>query len=227
MRLGESVLDAGATFPMSTSYNRIAGQSVERLAALSDGIFAVALTLLVLDLHVPAAELIRHELHPERALGSALVALGPQFLMYLMSFVTLGIFWVGQQTQLNYLRRSHRSLTWTHLLFLFGVTILPFSTRLLAEFLTSRIALLVYWANKFLLGLTLYLTWTCATHLGLVKGEVAPEILKAIERRILIAQSLYAFGALLCVFNTYWSIGFIVLVQLNYAIAPKLWHRGE
>jgi hypothetical protein len=43
----------------------------------------------------------------------------------------------------------------------------------------------------------------------------------------MIAQSLYAFGALLCIFNTYWSIGFIVLVQLNYAIAPKLWHRGE
>jgi hypothetical protein len=40
-------------------------------------------------------------------------------------------------------------------------------------------------------------------------------------RRILIAQSLYAFGALLCIFNTYWSIGFIVLVQLNYAIAPR------
>jgi uncharacterized membrane protein len=212
---------------MGTSYNRIAGQSVERLAALSDGIFAVAMTLLVLDLHVPAAELIHRELHPERALGSALVALAPQFLMYLMSFVTLGIFWVGQQTQLNYLSRSHRSLAWTHLLFLFGVTILPFSTRLLAEFLTSRIALLIYWANIFFLGLALYLTWTCAARLGLVKADVAPEILKAIERRIMIAQSLYAFGALLCIFNTYWSIGFIVLAQLNYAMAPKLWHRSE
>jgi uncharacterized membrane protein len=208
---------------MTTSYNRIAGQSVERLAALSDGIFAVAMTLLVLDLHVPVSEAI----HSERELWNALFRLSPQILMYLMSFVTLGIFWVGQQTQLNYLERSHRSLAWTHMMFLFGVTILPFSTRLLAEFLTSRIALLVYWGNIFLLGFSLYLTWTCATRLGLVKPGVAPEIPKAIERRMVIAQSLYAFGALLCAFHTYWSIGFIVLVQLNYAIAPRLWHRGE
>jgi uncharacterized membrane protein len=208
---------------MATSYNRIAGQSVERLAALSDGIFAVAMTLLVLDLHVPISEAI----HSERELWNALLRLSPQLLMYLMSFVTLGIFWVGQQTQLNYLDRSHRSLAWAHMMFLFGVTILPFSTRLLAEFLTSRIAFLVYWGNIFLLGLSLYLTWTCATRLGLVRAGVAPEIPKAVERRIVIAQSLYAFAALLCVFNTYWSIGLIVLVQLNYAIAPRLWHRSE
>ena len=44
----------------------------------------------------------------------------------------------------------------------------------------------------------------------------------ALKRRILVAQALYAFGALLCVINTYWSIGFIVLVQLNFAIAPRI-----
>ena len=137
---------------MGTSYKRIAGQSVERLAALSDGIFAVAMTLLVLDLHVPAAELIRRELHPERALGSALVALAPQFLMYLMSFVTLGIFWVGQQTQLNHLERSNIRLSWIHIVFLFFVTIMPFSTALLAEFTVYRTALLAYWLNILCLG---------------------------------------------------------------------------
>jgi len=92
---------------MSTSYNRIAGQSVERLAALSDGIFAVAMTLLVLDLRAPAAEAV----HDERDLWRALVALSPRLVMYTMSFLTLGIFWVGQQTQLNHLARSDRSLS--------------------------------------------------------------------------------------------------------------------
>ncbi len=56
---------------------------------------------------------------------------------------------------------------------------------------------------------------------GLMKEGVPPEAKGAIERRIVVAQSLYAFAALLCVFSTYWSIGLIVLVQLNYAIAPK------
>lgn len=208
---------------MSASYNQIAGQSVERLAALSDGIFAVAMTLMVLDLHVPLAAAI----HSEGELWRALTALAPQLVMYMMSFLTLGIFWVGQQTQLNHLARSARSLTWMHILFLFAVTLTPFSTRLLAEFAAYRLALLAYWANLLLLGAALYFTWNCAMGLGLVKPEMPAEVPRAIQRRILVAQSLYAFGALLCVFHTGWSIAFIVVVQLNYAIAPRILRRRE
>jgi uncharacterized membrane protein len=208
---------------MDTSYNRIAGQSVERLAALSDGIFAVAMTLLVLDLHVPAKELV----HSDGDLRRALVTMAPQLLVYLMSFVTLGIFWVGQQTQLNHLERSDRDLTWIHLAFLFAVTLLPFSTRLLAEFISYRGALFVYWTNILFFGVLLYLSWGRAINARLVKGDIPAEVPAAICRRILIGQALYAFGALLCVFNTYWSIAFIALVQLNYAIAPRIGKRRE
>jgi uncharacterized membrane protein len=207
---------------MSPSYNHIAGQSVERLAALSDGIFAVAMTLLVLDLRVPITEGIRSE----RDLWRAILVLAPQIVMYLMSFLTLGIFWVGQQTQLNHLAHSDRNLTWIHLTFLFAVTLMPFSTRLLAEFAVYRTALLLYWGNIALLGGTLYFSWVCATRGGLVRIDASPEILAVICRRIIIGQSLYAFGALLCAFNTYWSIAFIVLVQLYYAIAPRIGRRS-
>jgi len=202
---------------MDTSYNQVAGQSVERLAALSDGIFGVAMTLLLLELHVPAKELI----HNESDLRSALALLAPQLLVYLMSFLTLGIFWVGQQTQLNHLARSERHLTWIHLAFLFVVTIMPFSTRLLIEFINYRTALLAYWANIFLLGAILYFSWGRATGAGLVKSDTPPKVVDAICRRIWTAQLFYAFGALLCVFHAYWSIGFIVLMQLYYAIAPR------
>jgi len=203
---------------MPTSYNRIAGQSVERLAALSDGVFAVAMTLLVLDLRAPATEMV----HNERDLWRALVALSPRLVMYMMTFLTLGIFWVGQQTQLNYLTRSNRDLSWIHILFLFAVSITPFSTTLLAEFTVYRIALLAYWGNILLLGIALYWSWGCATRTGLARGDMPADVPAAIKRRIVNAQALYAFGALLCVFNTYWSIAFIVLVQLNYAIAPRI-----
>ncbi|MGH9433501.1 MAG: TMEM175 family protein [Terriglobia bacterium] len=203
---------------MNTSYNLIAGRSVERLAALSDGIFAVAMTLLVLDLHVPAAAAV----HSGHDLWRALAGLSPQLIMYLMSFLTLGIFWVGQQTQLNHLSRSDRSLSWIHIAFLFAVTLTPFSTMLLAEFPYYRIALLIYWGYILLLGALLHGSWGYATRTGLVKDDIPADVPAAICRRIQIAQALYAFGALLCVFNTYWSIGFIVLVQLNYAIAPRI-----
>ena len=105
---------------MVNLYNRIQGRILERLAALSDGIFAFAMTLLVLDLHIPTAA----EVHGERELLVALGALGPQWVAYGMSFLTLGIFWAGQQTQLNHLEEGARDLTWIHLGFLFTITLL-------------------------------------------------------------------------------------------------------
>jgi uncharacterized membrane protein len=205
----------------TTTYNQIAGQSVERLAALSDGIFAVAMTLLVLDIHVPASAGVRGDAE----LWAALVGMGPQFLMFALSFMTLGIFWIGQQTQLNHLVRAHRSLVWTHILFLFAVSLTPFSTRLLAEYPTYRVALVAYWANIFLLGAALYVSWLCALSLGLVRDDLPVATSRAIQRRIIIAQSLYACGALLCIVSTTWSIAAIVIVQLYYAIAPRLNRR--
>jgi uncharacterized membrane protein len=208
---------------MPTLYNRIQGRNTDRLAALSDGIFAVAMTLLVLDLHIPSAA----QAHSERELLAALGALGPQWIAYCMSFLTLGIFWAGQQTQLNHIGEGSRDLTWIHLGFLFAITLMPLSTRLLAEFITYRVALGLYWLNIFVPGAMLYWSWAHATCHGLIKPDTPDEVRTSICRRILIAQSLYAVGAALCFFHTWISIAVIVLVQLNYAIAPRAWWKKE
>ena len=202
---------------MHSLYNRVAGQSVERLAALSDGFFAVAMTLLVLDLRVPAAEAI----HSEHDLWHALLKLSPRLIVFLMSVMTNGIFWVGQQTQLNHFARADRNLAWIHIAFLCAVSLTPFSTSLLAAFIHYRTALLIYWSNILLLGLTLYWSWSYATRHHLLTDDVPPEIHTAVVRRIVIAQTLYACGAALCFVGTYYAIAAIVLVQVNYAIAPR------
>lgn len=208
---------------MPTLYNLIQGRNLDRLAALSDGIFAVAMTLLVLDLHIPSAS----EVHSEGELVAALGALGPQWIAYGMSFLTLGIFWAGQQTQLNHIAEGTRDLTWIHLGFLFAVTLMPLSTRLLAEFIAYRVALGIYWLNILVLGAMLYWSWSHCTRHDLIRSDTPAEIRGSICRRILIAQSLYAAGAALCFINTWVSITVIVLVQLNYAIAPRLWSRKQ
>lgn len=208
---------------MLTVYNRIQGRNLDRLAALSDGIFAVAMTLLVLDLHTPTAA----KVHSERELVQALAALGPQWIIYGMSFLTLGIFWAGQQTQLNHIEQGTRDFTWIHLGFLFSVTLMPLSTRLLGEFVEYRLAVGIYWLNILVAGVMLYWSWAHATHAGLIKPDIPEEIRNSICRRIIIAQSLYAVGAALCLFGSWISIGAIVLVQLNYAIAPRLWWRHK
>lgn len=198
-----------------TRYNQVAGQNRERLAALSDGVFAVAMTLLVLDLHAPAAAVI----HGERDLLHALLEIAPRLLIYLMSFMTLGIFWVGQQTQLNLIGQANRDLTWIHLGFLAAVALMPFTTALMAEFIEFRIALLLYWFNILLLGALLFWSWQGANACGLLADNQT--LFRAVEQRVIRSQSLYAVGAALCVINTYWSIGFIVLMQLIYVIGPK------
>ena len=71
----------------------------------------------------------------------------------------------------------------------------------------------------------LYWSWTYATRAGLIKADTPEEVRTSICRRVVIAQSLYAGGAALCFISTWVSIGAIVLVQLNYAIAPRWWRR--
>ncbi len=203
---------------MSALYNRFAGESLDRLAALSDGVFAFSMTVLALNLVVPASSDVHSELGLLRALGGLL----PRIIPYVMSFLTLGIFWVGQQTQLTNLTRSTRDLAWIHLGFLLAVTLMPFSTALLAAFITYRLALGLYWFNILLLGAMLFASLAYTTRSGLMNDDVTAEMRSVMYRRIIVAQALYAVGALLCVINTYVSIAAIVLVQLNYVFAPRI-----
>jgi uncharacterized membrane protein len=200
-------------------FNEFAGTNLDRLAGISDGIFAVGMTLLVLGLAVPAVTVVR----TEADLWHELLRLGPSVLVYTMSFTTLGIFWVGQGTQLNLLARSNRNYSWLQLLFLFSVTLVPFSTGLLARFPTFRVALVEYWLNIVLLGMTLLAGLQYGLRAGLFEPGAMTEAAPLMRGRILIAQSLYAIATATCiVFPTWVSITLILLVQLNYVIAPRI-----
>jgi uncharacterized membrane protein len=203
---------------MATHYNSLAGGEVARIAALSDGIFAFAATVLVLDFHTPEAG----DIHSEAELLGALMASAPRLLPWLLTLMTLGIFWLGQQTQLSQLARSNRDLTWLHFIFLAVVTALPFSTRLLADFLTYRVAFLIYWLNISLLGACLYAAWAYAERAELIREDAHGGVSRAVKRRIVAAQSLYAIGALAGLVDVTLGIALILLMQLNYAIGPRL-----
>jgi uncharacterized membrane protein len=203
---------------METHYNRFAARDVGRISALSDGIFAVAMTLLVLEIHTPESA----EVHSEAQLWAALAALSPRLLTWLLSLMTLGIFWVGQQTQINQLARADRGLSWLHFVFLAIITVMPFSTRILAEFFAFRVAILVYWANIALAGASLYACWGYAARAGLLSEAATAPISTAIKRRIVVAQGLYAVGALIGLVSVPAGVVVIIAIQLNYAIAPRL-----
>lgn len=199
-------------------YNDFAGSNRARLEAISDGIFAVGMTLLVLGLAVPAVKDVSSESDLWRALGN----LFPSIVTYFMSFLTLGIFWVGQQTQLSKVERANRTYTWIHLTFLMTVTLVPFSTQLLARFHWSRLALIVYWLNIAVMGIALLV----ALEYGL-RSNVFPEdhrtvVARFFRRRVVGAQSLYLVAMLLCFVDTHLSIAAFVAIQLNFVIAPPI-----
>jgi uncharacterized membrane protein len=202
----------------SRYYNELAGSSLHRLSGISDGIFAVGMTLLVLTLAVPTMR----EVRSDADLGRALVGLLPNVTTYFMSFLTLGIFWVGQQTQLSQLERSNRDYTWINLAFLLFVTLVPFSTALLANFYLSRLALIEYWLNILVLGALILAAAEYAARARLFNPANQATIIRAVRRRVYIAQTLYLIATILCVFDTRLSIGLIVAIQLNYAIAPRI-----
>ena len=201
-------------------FNQLAGTSLDRVAGISDGIFSVGMTLLVLGLAVPP---LTAATSTDSGLATALGNLGPNVLVYVMSFMTLGIFWVGQSTQLGHLARSNRHFVWIQLAFLLAVTLVPFSTALLARYPTLRLALVEYWLNIVLLGGILWAALEYAHRAHLFEEGEERDVVHLMRGRILIAQSLYAIATALSIFFSTWvSIVLIVLVQLNYVIAPRI-----
>lgn len=203
---------------MSEPYNRFTGQSIERLTALSDGLFAVAMTLLVLDLRVPV---LAARSSSEHGLWASLLKLGPSFAAYLLSFTMLGTFWLAQHTLLGLLGRCDRTLTWINVGFLFVVSLLPFSAALLAHYVHLRLAVGVYWLNIALLGTGLELSSRYGRK-AFEPDEQTRARLATFRRRIMLAQSLYTLAALVCLLSTEASVIALAVVQLYYIVSPRL-----
>jgi len=205
-------------------YDQIAGFNRQRIEAISDGVFAIALTLLILDIKVPVSETI----HGEKDLLKAFVGLTPKLLSYFLSFMTLGIYWSAHSSQFHYISKSDRHLNWINLFFLLFVSVIPFTTAFLSEFITFKFAIIIYWLNLTLLGGMLALNWRYAKKnqfLSLNENELV-RVSSAIKRRIIEAQSLYSIGAVLCFFNTYLSIAVFIAIQLHYAL-PISFRRNK
>ncbi len=151
----------------------LSGISPDRLSGITDGIFSVGMTLLVLGLVVPT---LNGAATTEGQLLEAVRRLGPNALVYTTSFMTLGIFWLGRGTQLGHLERSNRNYVWIHLVFLFAATMVPFSTLLLARYYWLRVALIEYWLNILLLGLAILAALEYGLRAHLFKEEEPPDL---------------------------------------------------
>ncbi len=123
--------------------------SKHRVEALTDGIFAVAMTLLVIDLKVPDP----HTVHTRQELAQALADLAPKAMSWMISFLVLGTFWIAHHRLFHYVRYVDRRLLWRNLYQLAFVSLMPFSAALLGEFGTMPAAEVAYNVNMLALAL--------------------------------------------------------------------------
>ena len=130
------------------------GVGTTRLETFSDGVFAIAATLLVLEITLP------NPLHG--SLGSELLDLWPSYLAYATSFITIGIIWVNHHAIFQLVERTDRRLLFVNTFFLLDIAFIPFPTKLVAEFLRSadeRDAVLAYDCTLVLMAILFQVLW--------------------------------------------------------------------
>jgi uncharacterized membrane protein len=126
-----------------------------RIEALADGIFAIAMTLLVLDFRVPALP----NDASDALVGQAVLHLWPKMVSYAIAFLSLGVFWVGHHNMYHGVRRADRTLLWLNIFFFMLVSFVPFSTNLMSSFPKTIVGLLVFGINLSLIGWVLFFQW--------------------------------------------------------------------
>lgn len=190
-----------------------------RIEALSDGVFAIAMTLLILGIRVPDL--------PTPVTGAvlwrALVALAPHLAGYVVSFVILGTLWIGQHNQFHLIQWVDRWSLWLNIFFLACIAFLPFATSLLAEYNDQPLASLVFAGTLLLAGVFLYANWAYATHgRRLVSPDLSDFVIRAAKRRIAAGLVVYAAAGALALVSTRAALGLFAVMPIAYILPGKI-----
>ena len=184
-------------------------ENTKRIEALVDGIFAIAMTLLVLNLNIP--QLVYPV--PDATMQNILIGLGPKLFTYALSFILLAIFWRVNHSQFYHIKRANTSLLWITILWLLFVALVPFSTSLTGEYGYLTSAQVFFSLNLLIIGSLSALIWYYATEKNLIGDKLSFKEIKNIRRLNLVlpAVSLLAIG--MAFINPSWS-------SLSYALIP-------
>jgi uncharacterized membrane protein len=190
----------------------------ERLEAFSDGVLAIAITLLVLEIRVPGAD----ELADPNTLVAALWGLWPSYLGYLISFVTIGIIWANHHNLFRIVDRVSHGLILANLLLLLTVGFLPFPTALLAATLgtpSAQVGVLVYAGTFVMVAVAFNVLWhEIRTRPGVLRPDVDAWTVAAISRSYRLGVPGYAVAVVGAVINPALGMGVIVVLTIVYLL---------
>ena len=201
---------------MRNSDRGIAKKEPARLLALSDGLFATVLTVLVLDLRAPNA------LSASGTIGDFIKWVGPRFFSYLLTFLVAGTYWISHHRDFDYIEKYDRGLLGYNLLFLLFIGLLPFSTAAISPISLRGGVYPFYWciyaSNIAVAGVMLTLTWKYAESHGLLKPDTtARRIRHIVARQVVIPGVFLASIAVQYSFSTK-LIGPYVLLAIPLAL---------
>jgi uncharacterized membrane protein len=195
------------------------GLPANRIEALSDGIFAVAMTILVLEIHVPE---LPHDVAPA-TLVAHLIELWPKAASFAIGFVVLGTIWVGHHIHFHYLRRVDRTLLWINLVLLLSVSALPFCVALLGAFPGQRLPSLLYGAVVEIAFGTLLALWTYATsNRRLVAHDLDARVIAALRRRVVVGIVGYGAGLSLALVAPQYSLLIYGAMPILYLLPGRI-----
>src|SRR5215213_1249799 len=193
-----------------------AGSDTTRLEAFSDGVIAIAITLLVLEIRVP------EETESVDALWAALRDLWPAYLGYLISFATIGIMWANHHTIFRLISRTSHYLILTNLLFLLCLAFLPFPTALLTHTLghaDERVGIIVYSGAFLVTALAYNLLWAyAAAHARDLMPDAPPQAIQSITSRFRLGPPAYGIAFALSFINTTASLIVLAAIALTYVL---------
>jgi uncharacterized membrane protein len=203
-----------------TEEEAVSPNETARIEAFSDGVFAIAITLLILEIQVPPRT-------PHGGLRAALVDLWPSYLAFLASFMTIGVMWLNHHRLFTLISKRDDWLIAFNLIVLLGITWLPFPTALLAEHLQGphadqQTAAIVYAGSFFALAIMFNVLWRYAVQAKIVYEDLNVLL---ITKQYSLGPILYALLVVIAVFSAEWCLVISILIAVYFALPPSIWGR--
>ncbi len=192
--------------------------TTHRVEALADGLFAIALTLLVLEIKVPklvegqsATELLHALLHDV-----------PHFLSFFLSFIILGVYWFGHRAQINLVEKSNRAYEWLNILFFFFISVIPFSAALLGHYYDNRAAIIFYSLNVIACGAGFISMWYYSVTRKLIYAHIDAQTIRTVYIRVLFNPSCAFLAILVSFLSEQLSLVFLAAAPIYYILPHKV-----
>jgi uncharacterized membrane protein len=190
-------------------------QALDRIVFFSDAVFAIAITLLALELRVPEMPVDQ----VTTQLPQQLAAMTPKFLSFILSFLIIGSYWAAHHRDFQYIKRYDQRLIWINLLLLMFVAFLPFPTAMLGNYPAQQYTVTLYAACLALMGFVrASLWWYASRNHRLIDRELDPHTIARLNRRGLLVPMIFLFSIILAIFNPFVAQWSWALVGATFAV---------